>query len=67
MPAGPAVAPHGCRKRLKGMFRRDTIEANESFDDAVHTAMTVIKGDGAMVRKFFEHPEVAYVRKALKC
>lgn len=51
---------------LKGMFRRDTMEANESFDAAVHTAMSVIKEDRATVRKFFEHPEVAYVRKALK-
>lgn len=50
----------------EGMFRCDTMEANDSFDDAVHTAMTVIKGDRAAVRKFFEHPEVAYVQEALK-
>lgn len=51
---------------LKGLFRRDTMEANESFDDAVHTAMSVIKEDRSKVRKFFDHPEVAYVREALK-
>ena len=51
---------------LKGMFRRDTIEADESFDDSVHKAMSTIKESRSLVRNFFKHPEVAYVREALK-
>lgn len=51
---------------LKGMFRRDTIEADESFDAAVHLAMEAIKEDPVSVKAFFKHPEVAYVREALK-
>lgn len=51
---------------LKGMFRRDTIEADESFDAAVHLAMESIQEKRAWVRAFFKHPEVAYVREALK-
>jgi hypothetical protein len=48
------------------MFRRGTMEANESFDDAVYTTMSVIKEDRAKVRKFLEHSEVANARKALE-
>ena len=51
---------------LKGMFRRDTMEAGESFTEAVHKAMSTIQESRAWVRKFFEHPEVKYVREALK-
>lgn len=51
---------------LKGMFRRDTVEQDEPFDAAVDKAMATIKESKALVRSFFAHPEVAYVRQALK-
>jgi len=51
---------------LKGLFRRDTIEKDEPFDAAVDKAMATIKESKALVRSFFAHPEVAYVRQALK-
>lgn len=51
---------------LKGMFRRDTIDQDEAFDGAVNTAMETIQGSPAWVRGFFRHPEVKYVREALK-
>jgi transposase len=51
---------------LKGMFRRDTIEADESFDGAVERAMQTIQEQPAWVKSFFRHPEVKYVREALK-
>lgn len=50
---------------LKGMFRRDTLEQDESFVDAVDQAMSTIKESKGLVRSFFAHPEVAYVREAL--
>jgi transposase len=51
---------------LKGMFRRDTVEQDEPFDAAVDKAMATIKESKALVRSFFAHPEVSYVRRALK-
>lgn len=51
---------------LKGMFRRDTVEQDERFDSAVDKAMATIKESRPLVRSFFGHPEVAYVRQALK-
>lgn len=50
---------------LKGMFRHDPLERDESLDDAVGKAMSTIKESRTLVRSFFRHPEVAYVRKAL--
>lgn len=51
---------------LKGMFRRDTLEADESFGGAVHKAMATIQESPTWVKSFFRHPEVKYVREALK-
>ncbi len=50
---------------LKGMFRSDPLEREESLDGAVDKAMSTIQESRALVRSFFRHPEVAYVRKAL--
>jgi transposase len=50
---------------LKGMFRRNPLQEAQHFDIAVVGAMEKIQEDRALVRKFFEHPEVAYVRDAL--
>jgi len=54
------------RSALKGLFRTDPIDDGESLNEAVERAMEVIQEDEAKVRSFFEHPEVAYVREALK-
>ncbi len=51
--------------RLKGMFRRDPVHKDEDFYDAVHKSMKDIQEDKAMVKAFFENPEVAYVSEAL--
>ena len=51
---------------LKGMFRRDPIHDGEDLIDAVKLSMQHIQIDRALVRSFFESPEVEYVRKALK-
>ncbi len=51
---------------LKGLFRRDPIEQGEDLSKAVYNTMHAIRKDTALVKSFFENPEVAYVRKALK-
>lgn len=50
---------------LKGAFRRKPLREGEDLDVAVHTSMGDIAADRELVRSFFEHPEAAYVRKAL--
>ena len=40
--------------------------ASKDFDAAVETAMTGIALNRALVRRLFEHPDVAYVRAALR-
>lgn len=50
---------------LKGLFRRDPLEADEKIDDAVEGAMSEIAADKELVRGFFGHPAVKYVRDAL--
>lgn len=51
---------------LKGMFRWSPLQQGESLDDSVAEAMTEIASDRALLRSFFKHPEVAYVKAALK-
>jgi transposase len=50
---------------LKGMFRRDPVQLDEDFGKVVTGRMTKIQRDRALVRSFFQHPEVKYVREAL--
>ena len=50
---------------LKGMFRHEPLQDDETLGAAVTTAMEEIKGDRKLVRSFFDHPAVAYVKDAL--
>lgn len=50
---------------LKGMFRRDPVSLEEDFPRAVSASMKRIQRDRALVRSFFDHPEVKYVKEAL--
>lgn len=51
---------------LKGMFRRDPLDKEEDLGKAVKLSMKQIQRDRALVRSFFGHPEVGYIRKALR-
>lgn len=51
---------------LKGLFRRAPLTAAENLSDSVEGAMRDIARDRPLVRSFFHHPDVAYVRDALK-
>lgn len=51
--------------QLKGWFRRDPLRKDEEFHGAVESTMSEIASDQKLVRSFFGHPAVAYVRKAL--
>jgi transposase len=51
--------------QLKGLFRRTPVLATEDFDLAVENAMLGIVADRSLVRSFFGHPDVAYVKQAL--
>lgn len=50
---------------LKGLFRRDPVGLGEDFTPAVDRAMQQIGDNEELVRSFFKHPEVAYVKEAL--
>jgi transposase len=50
---------------LKGMFKRNPLEASAAFDEEVQETMEFIREDRALVRSFFGHPDVAYVKNAL--
>lgn len=50
---------------VKGAFRRDPLSADEPIATAVTSLMNEIKKQPSFVRKFFEHPESEYVRRAL--
>ena len=50
---------------LKALFRRQPLARDEDLGSAVGAAMTMIQEDRRLVRKFFGHPAVAYVKKAL--
>lgn len=51
---------------LKGTFSRSPIDFDDHFDVRVVGALDAVKRDKALVKSFFGHPEVAYVRRALK-
>lgn len=51
---------------LKGLFKRNPPEEGVSFRGEVEETMRFIQEQPVIVRSFFGHPEVAYVRKALK-
>jgi len=50
---------------LKMLFRRQPVAQDEDLGGAVAGAMTMIQEDRRLVRQFFGHPAVAYVKKAL--
>ena len=50
---------------LKGMFRSDPLGEEEKFEQAVMGSMLEIQEDRSLVRRFFGHPAVQYVKKAL--
>lgn len=50
---------------LKGRFRSEPVSMDERLAVAVHEEMVDIQLDKALVRSFFGHPQVAYVKKAL--
>lgn len=50
---------------LKGYYRSDPLEEGDDIATLVQASMESIKADPAFVRRFFDHPEVAYVKRAL--
>lgn len=52
--------------QLKSWFRRDPLRKDEDFHGAVEDVMTNIAADRPLVRSFFGHPAVTYVKDALK-
>ena len=51
---------------LKGMFKRNPVEQGANWDEEVRETMELIQEDRGLVRAFFGHPEVAYIKAALK-
>ncbi len=51
---------------VKAMFRQQPVARNENLGSAVDAALTMIQENGGVVRKFFGHPAVAYVKKVLQ-
>jgi transposase len=51
---------------LKGLFRHDPLAKDEDLIEAVVTEMDRMRTDPSLVRRFFDHPAVAYVKQALK-
>ena len=50
---------------LKGLFRWAPMQEDEGFAQAVEACMEDMRNNRALVRSFFGHPEVEYIRKAL--
>ena len=50
---------------VKGTFRSEPIAKGEDFDSRVEATMVGVASVPALVRSFFGHPAVAYVKKAL--
>jgi transposase len=50
---------------LKGLFRRDPVAQSEDFHESVQLTMEHIGADRTLVKGFFGHPAVAYVKEAL--
>lgn len=51
---------------LKGWLRSDPLEAEEDLTTVVAATMDNMRADPQLVRKLFDHPEVAYVKEALR-
>jgi transposase len=47
---------------LKGMFRNHPLLKGERLDDAVREAMVHLKGQRALLRALFGHPDLAYTK-----
>jgi len=50
---------------LKGTFRNLPLDREEDLEDAVLDSMTRVRNDRKLVKGFFGHPAVAYVKQAL--
>lgn len=50
---------------LKGSYRRDPVGEDEDFQERLQATMEFIAGDDALLRSFFDHPAVRYVKEAL--
>jgi transposase len=50
---------------LKALFRKEPLVPGERLRGAVDEAMHHIRADRSLVRRFFGHPAVAYVKQAL--
>jgi len=50
---------------LKGLFRRQPLRPEEKLAEAVQETMAEMQTDRALVRAFFDHPAVSYVKQAL--
>jgi transposase len=51
---------------LKGLFRRSPLAQGERLPEAVEELMENIRHDRRLVRSFFDHPAVTYVKQTLK-
>jgi len=50
---------------LKGLFRTSPLEQGEKLAEVVQATMEEIAQDKKLIRSFFDHPAVAYVKQAL--
>jgi len=50
---------------LKGCFRSEPLDLDEDFASSVHATMQSIADDRRLVRSFFDHPAVKYVKDAI--
>jgi transposase len=50
---------------LKGCFRSEPLDADEDFASSVQATMESIASDSKLVRSFFDHPAVKYVKDAI--
>jgi len=50
---------------LKALFRKEPLVPGEQLRRAVEEAMEEIRADRGLVRRFFNHPDVTYVKEAL--
>jgi transposase len=50
---------------LKGAFRSEPLDIDEDFASSVKATMQSIAKDKRLVRSFFEHPAVKYVKEAI--
>ncbi len=50
---------------VKGTFRGDPLRRDEKLEDAVSEQMETLRSTPALVKSFFDHPAVQYVKAAL--